>query len=125
MDRGLSVILALCRSAKSSVNEQSQRPSVRKFFEVENLTEVPLAGRQRGPSEASVTDAVSLGLKLGWGVGSVGSSTAIITVNIMLLYYMVTTLEISPVMAGAILAGARLVDMALDPLIGLLRGAIL
>jgi GPH family glycoside/pentoside/hexuronide:cation symporter len=59
-------------------------------------------------------------LKFGWGIGAVGSVTMMIVVNVMLLFFMVSVLGMSPALSGLILGGVRLADMAIDPLMGVL-----
>ncbi|NIJ08501.1 GPH family glycoside/pentoside/hexuronide:cation symporter [Sphingomonas vulcanisoli] len=61
---------------------------------------------------------LSMFTKLGWGVGSIGIATSAITVNIMLLTFMVTILGVEPSVAGAIVAGVRVLDIFVDIMVG-------
>lgn len=67
---------------------------------------------------AGETFALSAFTRLGWGVGSIGIATSAITVNIMLLTFMVTILGVEPSVAGAILAIVRVLDIAVDIAVG-------
>ena len=73
-------------------------------------------------SEAAVPFDVppSIGLSLGWSVGLVGVAVTAITVNAMLLAFMVSLLHIDPAVAGTILTVVRVFDIALDWWIGTL-----
>ena len=71
---------------------------------------------QPGPRAARLPFA----LKFGWGIGAVGSVTMMIVVNVMLLFFMVSVLGVSPALAGLILGAVRLADMVVDPLMGVL-----
>ncbi len=59
-------------------------------------------------------------LKFGWGIGAVGSVTMMIVVNVMLLFFMVSVLGLSPALSGLILGAVRLADMLVDPLMGVI-----
>jgi GPH family glycoside/pentoside/hexuronide:cation symporter len=61
-----------------------------------------------------------LSLKLGWGVGAIGAVTMMIVVNVMLLFFMVSVLGLSPGASGLVLGAIRLLDMVVDPLVGVL-----
>ncbi len=63
---------------------------------------------------------LSFALKFGWGIGAVGSVTMMIVVNVMLLFFMVSVLGISPAVAGLMLGAVRLADMMVDPLMGVI-----
>ncbi len=63
--------------------------------------------------------AVPVPLKVGWASGALGYVTMMILVNVMYLYFMVGTLGVRADVAGALLAGIRLLDMFLDPLMGI------
>ena len=55
--------------------------------------------------------AVPVPLKVGWASGALGYVTMMILVNVMYLYFMVGTLGVRADVAGALLAGIRLIDM--------------
>ena len=77
------------------------------------------AGRGHA-DDAGRRHRLPIGLKLGWAVGAIGSVTMMIVVNVMLLFFMVTVLDISPAIAGAVLGAVRLLDMVVDPAMGML-----
>ena len=57
-------------------------------------------------------------LKVGWGVGSVGTQIVLNAQALLLLYYFVAILKLEPAMAGTILFGAKLFDAFLAPIVG-------
>jgi len=57
-------------------------------------------------------------MKVGWAVGELGVAAFIGVMLIFLLFFLTQALDISPVLAGFALLIPRLVDVALDPLIG-------
>lgn len=59
-------------------------------------------------------------LKFGWGVGAIGAVTMMIVVNVMLLFFMVSVLGMSPALSGLVLGAVRLADMLVDPLMGVI-----
>ena len=59
-----------------------------------------------------------LATKAGWGVGAFGSLGMLWMVNVFLLYFLVTHLQMDPAVAGAILFLTRIYDLVIDPLVG-------
>lgn len=59
-------------------------------------------------------------LKAGWAVGAAGSVAMMIVVNVLLLYFMVSMLGIDAAYAGILLAAVRVLDMFLDPIMGII-----
>lgn len=80
------------------------------------MTAVP--AHQSGGED--VSPRPSTPLSLGWSVGIVGVSVSAITVNAMLLVFMVSLLHIDAALAGALLTGVRVCDIALDTWVGTL-----
>ncbi len=66
----------------------------------------------------AVAPAVSTRLKLGWAMGSVGTSTMLYLVNVFLLYYLTNYLGIAAATAGVMLFLTRVYDIVVDPFIG-------
>lgn len=63
-------------------------------------------------------DRLDTSLKFGWGVGSLGTATILGVQSILLLFFMTSILGISPVVAGTLLFGSKIVDAVLAPIIG-------
>jgi len=61
---------------------------------------------------------LSLGVKLGYGVGEIGINIFIVTTGMFLLYYMTNVLKINPALAGTSLIFAKLWDVISDPIMG-------
>ena len=57
-------------------------------------------------------------IKVGWGLGSVGTQIVLNSQSLLLLYYFVAILKLEPALAGSILFGAKLFDAALAPVVG-------
>lgn len=55
---------------------------------------------------------------LGWAVGTLGVSLLLNTFNIATLFFLVTVLQIDPLVAGALITGSKLYDAFTDPLMG-------
>lgn len=66
----------------------------------------------------SASDRLSTRLKVGWGLGSIGTQILLNSQSLLLLYYFVAILKLEPAMAGTILFAAKLFDAALAPIIG-------
>lgn len=64
------------------------------------------------------TDALPLSLRIGWGVGGMGSYIILSTSSLLLLFFMLTVLGIDAALAGTIMFVSKLYDMALNPLVG-------
>lgn len=71
---------------------------------------------------AAAVDAGRLpfGLRLSFGVGSLGTATALNASSILLLFFMTNLLGIRPSVGGALLFVSKVVDVLSNPLIGLL-----
>jgi GPH family glycoside/pentoside/hexuronide:cation symporter len=59
------------------------------------------------------------GLRLGWGVGSLGASTLINGVTFLALYYMTRVLGLDPALAGLLLFASKLYSIVADPVMGI------
>jgi len=55
---------------------------------------------------------------LGWAVGTLGVSLLLNTYNVATLFFLVTVLQIEPLVAGALITGSKLYDAITDPLMG-------
>jgi GPH family glycoside/pentoside/hexuronide:cation symporter len=55
---------------------------------------------------------------LGWAIGTLGVSALLNTYNVAALFFMVTVLQIDPLIAGALITGSKLYDAVTDPLMG-------
>lgn len=64
------------------------------------------------------TDRLATSLKVGWGLGSIGTQIVLNSQSLLLLYYFVAILKLEPAMAGTILFGAKLFDALLAPIVG-------
>jgi GPH family glycoside/pentoside/hexuronide:cation symporter len=58
------------------------------------------------------------GLKIAWGLGSVGTVSVLTVTSLLLLFFMTTVLGIEPALAGALLFGAKLFDAVAAPVMG-------
>lgn len=63
-------------------------------------------------------DTVSRATQIGWAFGSAGSTTILYVVNVILMYYLVTTTGMNPVLAGSFMLVGRVYDGVMDLLIG-------
>jgi GPH family glycoside/pentoside/hexuronide:cation symporter len=59
-------------------------------------------------------------LKFGWGIGAIGAVAMMIIASLLLLYFMVSVLGMSPALAGLLLGAVRIFDMVVDPTVGFL-----
>jgi GPH family glycoside/pentoside/hexuronide:cation symporter len=57
-------------------------------------------------------------LKVGWGLGSVGTQIVLNAQSLLLLYYFTAILGLEPALSGTILFGAKLFDAGLAPVVG-------
>ena len=64
------------------------------------------------------TAAVSLATKISWGIGSLGTISYINTVTALVLVYLTTVVKLEPLLAGALVTGARIFDAVTDPVMG-------
>jgi GPH family glycoside/pentoside/hexuronide:cation symporter len=55
---------------------------------------------------------------LAWGVGSLGTITMISAVSSLYLYFLVSVIKLSPVLAGTLIFASKIIDMISDPLMG-------
>lgn len=69
------------------------------------------------PAETS-REALPLGVRVGWGIGGLGSYTILSTSSLLLLFFMMTVLGVDPALAGTLMFVSKLYDMALNPLVG-------
>lgn len=61
---------------------------------------------------------IPIGMKLGWGFGCAGQVSMLYVVNLVIMYYMVTFLGVSPGVTGLLLFATRIWDSVIDPPIG-------
>jgi GPH family glycoside/pentoside/hexuronide:cation symporter len=59
-------------------------------------------------------------LAAGWGLGSFATSTMLNGVAVVMLFFLVNFVKIEPVIAGALLFGAKMLDVFTDPPMGIL-----
>jgi Na+/melibiose symporter-like transporter len=71
------------------------------------------------PSTAQPTD-LPLSLRFSWGIGTLGPVTLLYVVNFALLFFMTNLLGIGAAMAGLLIFGARIFDLAFDLGVGAL-----
>jgi GPH family glycoside/pentoside/hexuronide:cation symporter len=62
--------------------------------------------------------SISLPLKAGWGLGSVGTQIILFSQSLLLLYYFTMILDLQPALAGSLLFGAKIFDALLAPVVG-------
>ncbi len=68
--------------------------------------------------EIEASPDLGWGLRIGWGIGSLGSTTLINGVSFIGLFYFSKILGMSPALAGSLLFIAKLYDIFTDPLMG-------
>ena len=61
---------------------------------------------------------LSFGLKVGYGIGDVGSNIFIVTSGLFLLFFLTNILGIDPALAGLVLLFPKLWDVISDPIMG-------
>jgi glycoside/pentoside/hexuronide:cation symporter, GPH family len=64
------------------------------------------------------TKKLSFGLKVGYGIGDVGSNIFIVTSGLFLLFFLTNVLDVNPALAGLVLLFPKLWDVISDPLMG-------
>lgn len=69
-------------------------------------------------NQARLADPVSTVTRWSWGLGSFGTITYINTVTALVLVYLTTIVKIDPLLAGALVTGARVFDAFTDPFMG-------
>lgn len=63
---------------------------------------------------------ITLGVALGWGMGSLGMSALFQAVSVLLLRYLTDYLGIAAVVAGLLISASKIFDAIIDPLVGAL-----
>lgn len=63
---------------------------------------------------------VATSIKLSWGAGALGVSVLMNAVTLLILFYMVSVLEIEPALAGTLIFVTKMFDVISDPVVGLL-----
>ena len=61
---------------------------------------------------------LSFGLKVGYGIGDVGSNIFIVTSGLFLLFFLTNILGVKPALAGLVLLFPKLWDVISDPIMG-------
>jgi glycoside/pentoside/hexuronide:cation symporter, GPH family len=74
----------------------------------------------QAPPPVPELERLPLPLRIGWGIGGLGSYTVLSTSSLLLMFFMSTALGISPAIAGGVIFACKLYDMALNPAIGAL-----
>ena len=59
-------------------------------------------------------------LAAGWVLGSFATSTMLNGVAVVMLYFLVNFVKVEPVIAGALLFGAKMLDVFTDPPMGII-----
>jgi GPH family glycoside/pentoside/hexuronide:cation symporter len=77
------------------------------------MTDTPGAAEHPG-------DFVTSRLAAGWGVGSFATSTMLNGVAVVMLFFLVNFAKMEPVIAGALLFGAKMLDVFTDPPMGII-----
>lgn len=72
------------------------------------------------PAAAVDAGRLPFGLRLSFGIGSLGTATVLNSSSILLLFFMTNLLGIRPSVGGALLFASKVVDVLSNPLIGLL-----
>ncbi len=67
---------------------------------------------------------LSLGLCVGWGAGTLVSSTLLFTTNTLLLRFMTDYLGVAAVTAGLLFALSKIYDAASDPIVGIFSDTV-
>lgn len=57
-------------------------------------------------------------LYAGWAVGTLGASVLLNSFNVATLFFLITVLQIEPLIAGAMITGSKLYDAVTDPVMG-------
>ena len=68
----------------------------------------------------SYVGALPFGLKFGWGFGAFGAAILVNGIAVFIFFYMVGILKIEPALAGAIVFATKLIDVATDPVMGII-----
>ncbi len=67
---------------------------------------------------ATVPAKLSLGLKLGYGIGDIGCNIFIVSTGMFLLFFLTNVLGMEPALAGLVLLIPKLWDVVSDPIMG-------
>jgi glycoside/pentoside/hexuronide:cation symporter, GPH family len=70
------------------------------------------------PTAPTRDHSLATSLKVGWGLGSIGTQIVLNGQSLLLLYYFVSVIGMEPALAGTLLFGAKLFDAALAPIVG-------
>jgi GPH family glycoside/pentoside/hexuronide:cation symporter len=63
-------------------------------------------------------DAPSMPLKIAWGLGGLATTSMLYLVNMFVVFFLVRHVGVPAAIAGALLAGTRIYDAVINPLIG-------
>lgn len=61
---------------------------------------------------------LAFGLKIGYGIGDIGSNIFIVTSGLFLLFFLINILGVAPALAGLVLLFPKLWDVISDPIMG-------
>lgn len=70
------------------------------------------------PRESTGAGKVSLGIKIGYGIGDIGSNFFIVVTGFFLLFFLTDIVGVEPALAGLILLFPKLWDVISDPIMG-------
>lgn len=73
---------------------------------------------KQGLQESTRAGSLPFGIKLGYGIGDIGSNFFIVGSGFYLLYFMTDIMGIAPALAGLVLLFPKLWDVISDPLMG-------
>ena len=65
-------------------------------------------------------DQLPVRLKMAWGSGALGAAVLMNSVTILILFYLVSVVRLDPGIAGTLVFISKLVDVATDPLMGMI-----
>ncbi len=63
-------------------------------------------------------ESLPVALKLGWGIGSMGTSTLVNAINLLGQLYFITVVGLSPALAGTLIFLSKAFDIITDPVMG-------
>lgn len=70
------------------------------------------------PQESTGAGKVSFGVKLGYGIGDIGSNFFIVVTGFFLLFFLTDIVGVEPALAGLVLLFPKLWDVISDPIMG-------